>query len=731
MLNTQLSKSTLAKLLATENISVEYRKVQTASFDIVNRRLTLPILNDVTSEMTDLLVGHEVGHALDTPQSYVESAKAGGSAFSTFLNVIEDARIERKIKDRYPGLRKPMAIAYRQFTERDFFGIKGQDVNEFMLIDRINLHFKLGAIAGIKFNAEEMLYVKEVETADSFEQVKDITERLYEFCKAELDQKRQEAKEEFQKRKENGEFDDEEFDNEDGFGDDTEDYEDQNPNSSGSNDGEDDDDYESEDRFDNGYSNERTFEDTMPNELKVYGDEVKSVTDEKFQEALKGLAETKEINVGKIASQKKIYLKDYIVPFKELQFFDESFYDTEELEPHERYNATLLTKFESKNKNAIAYLIKEFEMKKKAAELRRVTVSDTGTLDTNKLHTYKFNDDIFRKIGAVADGKNHGIVMFIDWSGSMADNMSGTIEQLITMATFCRKVNIPFDVYAFSTQYPKKLKDILDDSPIVDTKDNELQIDYFSLLNILSSSMKNQTYRKFANDLLNVAEAYEPYSHHRRHNKSSYIKNGMGLGGTPLNATIQVASNVVNDFRKRTRSEIVNVIFLTDGEDSSTLWTTSADHRGARIGPSDYRSVSYIEDKDSAKTYRVSDKGVTPTLLQILKDRTGCNLIGFYILPKSKRYFQNAMSRFNMIMTDDGYKQFRNEKFFSVNGYGYSEYFLIPGGEDLSTEDDSLSDILGESKDVSARKLKGAFLKMNQNRLTNRVLLSKVIKEIA
>jgi len=731
MLNTQLSKSTLAKLLATENISVEYRKVQTASFDIVNRRLTLPILNDVTSEMTDLLVGHEVGHALDTPQSYVESAKAGGSAFSTFLNVIEDARIERRMKDRYPGLRKPMAIAYRQFTERDFFGIKGQDVNEFMLIDRINLHFKLGAIAGIKFNAEEMLYVKEVETADSFEQVKDITERLYEFCKAELDQKRQEAKEEFQKRKENGEFDDEEFDTEDGFGDDTEDYEDQDPNSSGSNGGEDDDDYESEDNFDNGYSNERTFEDTMPNELKVYGDEVKSVTDEKFQQALKGLAETKEINVGKIASQKKIYLKDYIVPFKQLQFFDESFYDTEELEAHERYDATLLTKFESKNKNAIAYLIKEFEMKKKAAELRRVTVSDTGTLDTNKLHTYKFNDDIFRKIGAVADGKNHGIVMFIDWSGSMADNMSGTIEQLITMSTFCRKVNIPFDVYAFSTQYPKKLKDILDDSPIVDTKDNELQIDYFSLLNILSSSMKNQTYRKFANDLLNVAEAYEPYSHYRRNNKSSYIKNGMGLGGTPLNATIQVASNVVNDFRKRTRSEIVNVIFLTDGEDSSTLWTTSADHRGARIGPSDYRSVSYIEDKDSAKTYRVSDKGVTPTLLQILKDRTGCNLIGFYILPKSKRYFQNAMSRFNMIMTDDGYKQFRNEKFFSVNGYGYSEYFLIPGGEDLSTEDDSLSDILGESKDVSARKLKGAFLKMNQNRLTNRVLLSKVIKEIA
>jgi len=467
----------------------------------------------------------------------------------------------------------------------------------------------------------------------------------------------------------------------------------------------------------------------MPNELKVYGDEVKSVTDERFQKALKGLAETKEINVGKITSQKKIDLKNYIVPFKELQFFDESFYDDEELEAHQRYDASLLTKFESKNKNAIAYLVKEFEMKKKAAELLRVTVSDTGTLDTNKLHTYKFNDDIFRKIGAVAQGKNHGIVMFIDWSGSMVDNMSGTIEQLITMTTFCRKVNIPFDVYAFSTEYRKNLIDRPNQS--IDMEPNQLDIDYFSLMNILSSSMKNQTYRKFANDLLNVADAYKPYTSYRRNYKSSYIKNGMGLGGTPLNATIQIASNVVNDFRKRTRSEIVNVIFLTDGEDSSTLWTTSAEHRGTRIGPSDYRSVSYIEDKDSAKNYRVSDKGVTPTLLQILKDRTGCNLIGFYILPKSKRYFQNAMTRFNMIMTDDGYKQFRNEKFFSVNGYGYSEYFLIPGGEDLSTDDDSLSDILGETKDVSARKLKGAFMKMNQNRLTNRVLLSKVIKEIA
>jgi hypothetical protein len=725
MNNSQLSKSTLAKLLATENISVEYRKVQTASFDIINRRLTIPILNDITSEMTDLLVGHEVGHALDTPQSYVDAAKAGGSAFSTFLNVIEDARIERRMKDRYPGLRKPMSIAYRQFIERDFFGIKGKDINAMLLIDRINLHFKLGAMAGIKFNAEEVLYVNEVEKADSFGQVKDITERLYEFCKAELDQKREEAKKEFEQRLADGEFDE---DPDDQYGDEEEsddgEFEYKNPN-----------DYDdagsdtAEDDFEDGYSNGPTFGEHISNELKAYGEDVKSVTDEIFQKALRGLSETKEIQIGKMIGQSQIDIKNYIVPFKDLKFFKNEFF-TDDLEPYDQYDATLLTKFESKNKNAITYLVKEFEMKKKAAEYLRVTVSDTGTLDTNKLHTYKFNDDIFRKIGSIAQGKNHGIVMFVDWSGSMQDNMSGTIEQLITLTSFCRKVNIPFDVYAFSTNYSRNT--YLEWESLSKVQPGDLAIDQFSLLNILSSDMKNQTYRKFANDLLQYAQSMVPWLNGRRNIKYGYVEDKMTLGGTPLNATIQIAPAVVNNFRKRTRAEIVNVIFLTDGEDNTCLWTANDEaNRTIRIGPSDYRSISYIEDKDSAKTYRVSDKGVTPTLLQILKDRTGCNLIGFYILPKSKRYFQNAMTRFNMMMTDDGYKQFRNEKFFSVNGYGYSEYFLIPGGEDLSTDDDSLADILGDKKDVSARKLKSAFLKMNQNRLTNRILLSKVVKELA
>ncbi len=115
-----------------------------------------------------------------------------------------------------------------------------------------------------------------------------------------------------------------------------------------------------------------------------------------------------------------------------------------------------------------------------------------------------------------------------------------------------------------------------------------------------------------------------------------------------------------------------------------------------------------------------------------MKDKTGCGLIGFFIMGRGRRAFENVLSRLNVINTFDSFGKFKSEKFFAIDSYGYDQYFLIPGGEALSTEDEDLDDLLGENnKEVSTRKLKGAFLKMNQNRLTNRVLLSKVIEEMA
>ena len=38
------------------------------------------------------------------------------------------------------------------------------------------------------------------------------------------------------------------------------------------------------------------------------------------------------------------------------------------------------------------------------------------------------NSDLFKKSTIVPNGKSHGIVMFLDWSGSMSDNLDNTIN---------------------------------------------------------------------------------------------------------------------------------------------------------------------------------------------------------------------------------------------------------------------------------------------------------------
>ena len=98
-------KDLLAKLLATEDVTVMHANAKTASFDVKNRVLTLPVWNDMTNETYDHLTGHEVGHALYTPFEGWEKElkkKDKGPGFKSFLNVVEDARIEKLVKRRYP-----------------------------------------------------------------------------------------------------------------------------------------------------------------------------------------------------------------------------------------------------------------------------------------------------------------------------------------------------------------------------------------------------------------------------------------------------------------------------------------------------------------------------------------------------------------------------------------------------------------------------------------------------
>ena len=112
-LESMKDKSTLVKLLAEEDVSVSYQKVSTASFNIETREVTLPIWKDKSEGVMDMMSLHEVGHALYTPMDLMEKGKEKEVAHS-FLNVLEDVRIEKMIQDKYLGSKKVFKKAYKE-----------------------------------------------------------------------------------------------------------------------------------------------------------------------------------------------------------------------------------------------------------------------------------------------------------------------------------------------------------------------------------------------------------------------------------------------------------------------------------------------------------------------------------------------------------------------------------------------------------------------------------------
>ena len=187
-------KSTLAKLLATEDLIVEHKNVETAQFDVYSRVLTLPNWEKASEGIFDMLVCHEVGHALYTPdRDWTE----GRVLSQSFINIVEDARIEKLMKRRYEGVSKTFFNAYNELSDIDFFEVKNKDIEDMNLADRINLHYKIGNFVDIDFIPEEQYFINKIDKIETFDEALDVAEELYAYCK----QKKAEEKEEMDNMK--------------------------------------------------------------------------------------------------------------------------------------------------------------------------------------------------------------------------------------------------------------------------------------------------------------------------------------------------------------------------------------------------------------------------------------------------------------------------------------------------------------------------------------------------
>ena len=168
-------------MLATEDLIVEHKQVETAQFNVHTRVLILPLWEKASNVVYDMLVGHEVGHALFTPDEWDWM----NSVPQTFVNVVEDARIEKLIKRKYMGIAKTFYKAYNELHEKNFFELDGADINNLNLADRANLHFKIGSFLNIPFSTPEKEIITLIENAETFDDTLSAAKALYNFCKQE------------------------------------------------------------------------------------------------------------------------------------------------------------------------------------------------------------------------------------------------------------------------------------------------------------------------------------------------------------------------------------------------------------------------------------------------------------------------------------------------------------------------------------------------------------------
>ena len=726
-------KGQLAKLLATEDLIVEHRSVETASFNVASRVLTLPTWDKAGEEVYDLLVCHEVGHALYTPD---QEWWIDNEISHSIVNIVEDARIEKLMKRRYAGLSKTFFRGYSDLSEDDFFQLDGKDLSKFNLADRINLYYKVGNFVDIPFfSNEETFLMNRTGLTETFEEVLEVAKLIFEYCKAEAEKK----KEENMKA-------------------DVESSDIPNDNTTQGQSGDDAPVDEVDDKEEEGEEQEMQVVDKESGKNNIQGGyeggDLEATTDEIFTDSLKELSNPTSGESFYI-EMPKLDLDKFIVNNQELHKNMMSEWDEDQVNVREDYIArnpnykneekTIdlgftqshynpfdlygrvdkeFVQFKKDAQKEVNYLVKEFEMKKSASAYARATTSRTGILDTSKLHTYKFNEDLFKKVSILPDGKNHGLVFMLDWSGSMSGVMLDTIKQLFNLIWFCKKVNIPFEVYAFTNSYPTSL---LRDRDEVEQLNNQLHIDSsFSLLNMLTSKVRTKDLNIQMRNVFRLATLFTDRTHYYK------CPLGLSLSGTPLNEAIVALHQILPKFRKENGVEKVQCVVLTDGESQSIRcnrevirdWDTEP-----YMGTAYLSDNCYFRNRKTGRVFALKDMGyygeMTDTLLEDIRDTfPHTNFIGIRLLPNGwassfiQKYTENEEYEKSMI-------HWRKNKTISLKGSGYHVYFGLSStaiGNDTDFE---------VQEDATKAQIKKAFTKSLRNKKMNKKILSEFIELVA
>jgi hypothetical protein len=704
-------KGTLARLLATEDLVVEHKNVQTAAFNVHTRVLTLPMWEKASNTVYDMLVGHEVGHALYTPDDdWWETCTVP----KQFVNVVEDARIEKLMKRRYAGLSKTFYQAYKELNDDDFFQLENDDISSLNLADRSNLYFKVGNFLDLKFTAEEQNIVDIISNAETFADVLVASEILYNYCKKENEEQKVPKIDDEQSSQSNDQSSNQ-----------TELNQSNSDNPQQQQEGEDDqevsdnDDTDKYDKFQSGGDDNlevKTME-TLENSLKDF---VKNNAYENYYVELPKLNLDEVIVTNdKIHTECKLFWEKEIYIHNDNKIFDEI--DKEYVE------------FKRSAQKEVNYLVKEFECRKAADNYSRSAISRTGILDCTKLQTYKYNEDLFKKITTIANGKNHGLIFILDWSGSMSNVIIDTIKQLYNLIWFCKKTNIPFDVYAFTNEwsrveYGQDGKAIMP-KPQYEKKEGFLAISQsFSLLNMFTNKVNGKVLDDQLKNIYRTVAAFN----RGPCNVSFQYPSKLSLSGTPLNESLICMHQIIPKFQKENKLQKVQCVILTDGEAAPLKMHVEVKRDWEIDSYIGVRSINpnntFLRDRKTGNVYKIGEYyyNFTDLLIRNLRDNyLDVNFIGMRILENRdagnfvRKYAGYLDNQYDIIMS-----RWKKDRSFSIKNSGYHSYFGISSSALNNNIDFEVCD------DATKGQIKSAFAKSLSSKKMNKKILGEFVELI-
>jgi len=384
--------SVFSRLLAAEDVTVLHTDDPTASFDVVKRVLRLPRW-DVSDTVYSWLIVHEVGHALLTPPDELHTAimskeKWERPIFAQVLNVVEDVRVDRRQKRKFPGVKTWYAAAAEEAVAEDLFQLsKVEDVNKMSFVDRINLYFKLGIydLSDVSFTDEEIEIVERIRGLEEFHEVVAEAEKLFERHK-------QDAQKILTASDDSGD-------------------------SAGDGKGVD--------------------------VIEVSGDELTDLLKKAFRYGKMDVKSQKNLEKAVAATIVKStsHVEHIVDPVKNV-VVTKSYLGLPDA-------GCFRTATDSAAN--ISFMVSSFERRKRARALEKVGESKTGSIDTKRLWSFMTEDDIFLRRATEPKHTNHGFVLLIDMSGSMSDSQRGVFYQAWLTASFARRIGVPFEIYGFSS----------------------------------------------------------------------------------------------------------------------------------------------------------------------------------------------------------------------------------------------------------------------------------------